>query len=359
MSRRIFDIFRFPLLSVQLKYVEDHWTVAGIEPVSLKTLPPSKLKHFNQGLAAYTGKAWTNSKKPATEKFWLAILQNPADKMSPSNKGALENFMRSAKRHNIFAEMITKDDMSSLLEFDALFIRETTQIDHHTFRFAHKAEAEGMPCIDDTASIIKCSNKVFLNEILVSKNIPVPRTVLLDQKKAQAKELEFDYPVILKVPDGSFSRGIVKVGSLAEYKKAVSHLFAKSDIILMQEYLPSEYDWRIGVLNGEPLFACRYYMAKGHWQIYNHQGSERHKQGKHETVAMREVPQDVLKIACKAAGLIGDGLYGVDLKQTEHGVYVIEVNDNPSIDKGVEDEVKGDKLYDAIIEHFAMLVEKN
>ncbi len=34
---------------------------------------------------------------------------------------------------------------------------------------------------------------------------------------------------------------------------------------------------------------------------------------------------------------MGDGLYGVDLKETSEGVYVIEVYDNPNLDHNCED----------------------
>jgi glutathione synthase/RimK-type ligase-like ATP-grasp enzyme len=47
----------------------------------------------------------------------------------------------------------------------------------------------------------------------------------------------------------------------------------------------------------------------------------------------------------RASNLIGDGLYGVDLKQIGRKVLVIVVNDNPSIDAGVEDRVLGEGLY--------------
>ena len=40
-------------------------------------------------------------------------------------------------------------DLGRLAEFDALFIRETTAIDNHTYRFARRATQEGMPVIDD------------------------------------------------------------------------------------------------------------------------------------------------------------------------------------------------------------------
>ena len=58
-----------------------------------------------------------------------------------------------------------------------------------------------------------------------------------------------------------------------------------------------------------------------------------------------DVPKAVLNIALKAASLMGDGLYGVDLKQDGDKIVVMEVNDNPSIDSGVEDAVLGDQLY--------------
>jgi predicted ATP-grasp superfamily ATP-dependent carboligase len=60
----------------------------------------------------------------------------------------------------------------------------------------------------------------------------------------------------------------------------------------------------------------------------------------------------VVSLALRAAELIGDGLYGVDLKQTEQGIYVIEINDNPSIDMGCEDAVLKDDLYRRILQEF-------
>ncbi len=273
-------------------------------------------------------------------------------------KAPLDNFLRVAKKKNVFAELITKDDIASLLEYDALLIRETTAIDHHTYRFAHKAESEGIPVIDDTASIVRCSNKVFLYETMTAKHIPVPKTWLVDSKSWKTIDRDDSQPFVLKVPDGSFSKGVVKVMGDGEYKHAAQDLFKRSDLLLMQEFMISDYDWRIGVLGGQPLFACCYFMAEGHWQIYNHSAKTKNKQvGNHETIALTDVPKAVMDVALKAAKLMGNGLYGVDLKENENGVFVIEVNDNPNIDKGVEDTVEGDEIYARIIDHLGKLVE--
>jgi glutathione synthase/RimK-type ligase-like ATP-grasp enzyme len=65
----------------------------------------------------------------------------------------------------------------------------------------------------------------------------------------------------------------------------------------------------------------------------------------------------VISTALKAANLIGDGLYGVDLKQIGSKVYVIEVNDNPNIDAGVEDAVLKEDLYRRIMQGIMRRVE--
>jgi glutathione synthase/RimK-type ligase-like ATP-grasp enzyme len=60
----------------------------------------------------------------------------------------------------------------------------------------------------------------------------------------------------------------------------------------------------------------------------------------------------VLQAAIAATKPIGDGLYGVDVKEINGRGYVIEVNDNPSIDRGVEDKYLGDELYMHIMSEF-------
>ena len=69
----------------------------------------------------------------------------------------------------------------------------------------------------------------------------------------------------------------------------------------------------------------------------------------------RQLP---LPLALRATAPIGDGLYGVDLKMDGKRTAVIEVNDNPSIDAGVEDAYLGDDLYRRIMEEFLRRLER-
>ena len=59
-----------------------------------------------------------------------------------------------------------------------------------------------------------------------------------------------------------------------------------------------------------------------------------------------------------AAHLIGKGFYGVDLKSRDDKVYVIEVNDNPNVDEGVEDGVLGGALYERIMQSLVRRIEE-
>ncbi|MEO8777902.1 MAG: RimK family alpha-L-glutamate ligase, partial [Rhodanobacter sp.] len=150
----------------------------------------------------------------------------------------------------------------------------------------------------------------------------------------------------------------VKVEDEAALEAAASGLFQHSALLLAQEYVYTEFDWRIGVLNGEPLYACKYYMSRGHWQIYDYAAKGGVKAGGYEAIALKDAPPEVVKLALKATHAIGDGLYGVDLKQVGRKPVVIEVNDNPSIDAGVEDDYLGDKLYLRIMQEFLRRMER-
>jgi len=215
--------------------------------------------------------------------------------------------------------------------------------------------------IDDPTSILRCTNKIFLNDLMVSRKLAVPRTEILyrdDSKGMKEVAARLGYPLVLKIPDGSFSRGVVRVENEAALDKASSELFQHSALLLAQEYVYTEFDWRIGVLNREPLYACKYYMSRGHWQIYNHAAKGDAKSGGFETLPVDQAPPEVLKLALKATSAVGHGFYGVDLKQVGDKPVVIEVNDNPSVDAGVEDAHLGSELYLRVMQEFLRRMER-
>ena len=116
--------------------------------------------------------------------------------------------------------------------------------------------------------------------------------------------------------------------------------------------MPTDFDWRVTVFDRRPLFVCKYFMAPGHWQVIKRDPAAR-GEGRTQALAVGEAPEIVISTAVRAADLIGAGLYGVDLKQIGDKCYLIEVNDNPNIDAGNEDQVLGNALYREILGVFA------
>lgn len=356
-ARRIFELFRCPLLAVELRH-KNGWAIESIEPISIREVHADQRQLFVEALDRYTRAAWRRQRTTAPARWCIAMLQDPKEKLPPSNGKALERFVRAGAQLGCDVELITRSDYGRLAEFDALFIRETTALDHHTYRFAKKAESEGLPVIDDTRSILKCTNKIYLAELLQANGVPCPRTLILDRRQINRIERELGFPAVIKIPDGSFSRGVYKAMGAGELEDIAERIFKETDLIIAQEYMATAFDWRVGVLDRKPLFVCQYFMARDHWQIVKHGNSGEAEEGRARTFALNEAPAKVVEVATKAASLIGSGLYGVDLKQNEHGVFVVEVNDNPNIDAGVEDAVLKDELYRAVIGSLVRRLEK-
>ncbi|MCB1635558.1 MAG: RimK family protein, partial [Xanthomonadales bacterium] len=361
LARQVFEAFPCPILRIEFER-DRRWQIASVKPVGLHSLAESQEDAFAAALDRYSKKLWRGPRSRRKYRYDVAILRDPAEKMPPSNKKALKAFVAAGKELGIDVDLIDRNDYARLAEYDALFIRETTALDHHTYRFANRAEREDMVVIDDPTSILRCTNKIYLADLMRSRKLPTPHTEILykDEAKRLAEMVEpLGFPLVLKVPDGSFSRGIVKVANPDELKAGADTLFQQSSLLLAQEFMPTEFDWRIGILNREPLYACQYFMSRGHWQIYNHgaaRGSDR--SGSFRTLPIRDVPAEVVKLALRATAPIGTSLYGVDLKQVGDRVVIIEVNDNPNVDAGVEDAYLGEDLYRRIMGEFLRRLER-
>ena len=288
----------------------------------------------------------------------MAILFDPTEAHQPSDEKAIQKFVRAAQRHDIQTEIISHDDYSRLGEFDALFIRQTTAVNHFTFRFASRAQAEGLVVIDDPESILRCTNKVYLAELLERHDIAGPKTMIVHRDNLDEVCEKVGFPIILKQPDSAFSQGVKKAKTREEFDAVSTLLFKDTELLIAQEFIQTDFDWRIGVLDRKPIYAAKYFMARKHWQIIANAKEGEADYGKVEAVPVELVPQAVMRSAVKAGSLIGDGLYGVDVKQIGRSAYVIEVNDNPSIDAGYEDTLLKDTLYDRIIEHFVMKLDR-
>lgn len=344
---------RYPAPLLRARFERDEggeWTLAALRPIGLSEVPESHTAFVTAELE----RNFARRKRSANQKrarFDLAILVDPDEGDAPSNPKAIQRFVRAAREEGVAAEVIHREDVGRIAEFDALFLRATTYVNHYTYRVARRAESEGLVVIDDPGSIVRATNKVYLAEAFARRRIPHPKTLIVDAGTAERVEGELGFPCVLKRPDSSFSAGVVKVEDRQQLEVRLAAFLEQSELVVAQAWAPSAFDWRVGVLGGKPLFVCRYGMAPGHWQIQRVDDRGRRHYGKTEAVSVDRAPRKLLDTAVRAASVVGDGLYGVDVKEMDGRFLVMEVNDNPNIDHGDEDVLLGDALYRKVMQH--------
>ncbi len=352
-GKQIYAQLPFPLLRVTFAFGPKP-VVTRLKPLTLDDLTERDFERLRAALDHFP-KEGADAVGRHDAPFRLAILQNPTEALSPSHLPALRKFVQIGRHLDIEVELIWDHDFDRLGEFDALFIRETTAVGHQTYRFADEADRLGLPVIDDPISIRRCTNKVYLAELFRANGVPHPKTWLVCRERLAELEQVLPFPVVLKKPDGAFGIGVERAATPRQFRSIATRMLAQSKLIVAQAFVSTDFDWRIGVLGGKPLFAARYFMCPHHWQILKHAGGC-HEEGGTQAVALDDVPPEIIREAVRAANLIGDGLYGVDLKESADGPLVIEINDNPNIEVGMEDAVMGDDLYRAILDRFRLLV---
>ena len=163
----------------------------------------------------------------------------------------------------------------------------------------------------------------------------------------------------LEKPDAHFCLGVQwhpehPSVSLTQLTRLLDEGLGRSALLLVQSRIPAEFDWRIGFLDGSPLFACRRYRPEP---------GNRIRRRKHpldmsriEALPLTEVPERVLQTARRAVHQLGNGLFGVDLRQQGQGCVLLEIIDNPWIRGDIEDREAKD-LYERLARAFRQRLE--
>jgi glutathione synthase/RimK-type ligase-like ATP-grasp enzyme len=353
LAQHLYTMVKAPLLRAVFERANGRWRLQEVRAIGVSDTPPQHRAFLLAAATEYiTGERRLRPAGAETDVPAVAILRDEREVDRPSNDRALQKFVDAAPSVGLRTEIIGPDAIDRLSQFDGLFIRTTTNVGHYTYEFARRAAALGLQVMDDPDSILKCTNKVYLHEIMTRHGVPTPRTMMVHRENLDQVVPTLGLPCILKQPDSGFGLGVVKIEVEQQLAARATPLLERSELLIAQEWLPTSFDWRVCVLDKRPLFVCKYFMAPGHWQVIKRASSAR-VEGQTVALSIGEVPEVVINTAVRAANLLGSGLYGVDLKQIGDQCYLIEVNDNPNIDAGNEDQVLGDALYREVMGVFA------
>jgi glutathione synthase/RimK-type ligase-like ATP-grasp enzyme len=268
---------------------------------------------------------------------------------------ALTNFRMAAFDLGHQLDFIFKNELKYLGNYDAVFLRALTDPLNTTYVVARLAELRGMRVLDHAESIRICCDKVNMYSRLMRQQVSLPDTTFLQESElteANASELfeTMGLPLVLKAPNSSFSAYVEKVNTPADFVRIGKKFLRRADRIIVQQYMPSDFDWRVITLAGQVIAVLKYLFVQDKWKLM-----ERGSGGEWAKVVgipLEQVDPRLLKVALQAADAIGQSLYGIDIKEVAGEYYVIEVNDNPTIAAGEEDSANPE-IYSLIIRYLA------
>jgi glutathione synthase/RimK-type ligase-like ATP-grasp enzyme len=276
----------------------------------------------------------------------------------PREEAALQNFKRAAEQSGQEFNFLFREDIEDIPNYNAVFIRATTDPLFTAYIVSKTAWELGLKVIDDPESITICGNKIHQYALFEKYCVPSIPTVFLSKDDLHHKKISeiFDVlgkPVVIKAPYTSFSRYVEKAACETSFRDVAKRFFKKSDVLAIQKFTPTAFDWRIGVLNNDVLYVCKYMIPKGKWK---HGAKLRGKPtviwGRTVAMQKQNLPARLREVALNACSVVGKGLYGVDIKEVDGDYVVVEVNDNPSIYAGYEDSMDKD-IYQRIIAYLS------
>ncbi len=285
----------------------------------------------------------------------IAIFTERSSLRRSGELNALFRFREAAIELGHDLDFIFKDDIKYIKNYDSIFIRALTDPLNNSYIVARLAELNGIKVLDSSKDIRICSDKVNMYSHLKKAKVPFPETIFLEKDELTSENArdileQFGIPVVLKAPNSSFSAYVDRAFNVEDILKIGRRFFRRADIIILQQYIPSKFDYRVVLLDKKVISVVKYHMNGNSWRIVDMDENGRKVECSVEGVDIDNVDEKLINVALEAGNSIGNGLYGVDLKDIDGEYFVIEVNDNPNIDHGLEDQ-KSPKIYEWIIKY--------
>src|SRR5690606_28657636 len=137
LATALFNQFPAPFLRATFRrHDEESWELESLRVIALSDIPESHRPFAAEMAQRYFAHPTRAPRSPKPSKYDMAILVDPEEQLPPSDAGAIERFVEAAEGEGFSVELIEREDFGRVAEFDALFIRVTTSVNHFSYRFA-------------------------------------------------------------------------------------------------------------------------------------------------------------------------------------------------------------------------------
>ncbi len=177
--------------------------------------------------------------------------------------------------------------------------------------------------VNDLMTIINAGNKMLTSLALVASGVPSPLTSVSTSYEVAMKQFseKFHGRAVLKPVTGSWGRMIALMND-PEAAMAIledrEYMYPLYSIFYMQEYVKRPpRDIRTFVIGDRVVGGIYRYQPEGDWRTNAAIGGRAEK---------CEITPEIEDISIKAAKSVGNGIFGIDIMESERGYLVHEVN---------------------------------
>ncbi len=182
----------------------------------------------------------------------------------------------------------------------------------------------------ESQALVRSRDKLRSLQILSRAGLGLPKTVFTNYSRNVKDIIQIvgGTPVVIKVLEGTQGLGVVLAETDNAAESVIEAFNGLKARVIVQEYVTESKgaDVRAFVVDGVVVGAMKRQGKKGEFRSNLHRGG---------TAEIIELTEDEENAALKAARVMGLGVAGVDMLQSNHGPLILEVNSSPGLE-GIE-----------------------
>ncbi|WP_242111546.1 30S ribosomal protein S6--L-glutamate ligase [Luteimonas aquatica] len=233
-----------------------------------------------------------------------------------------------------------------IADYNAVIPRIGASVTRYGSAVLRQFELMGTYTPNPSVAIARARDKLQCHQLLAAQGIDLPATVFGDNPDDTADLLSMlgAPPHVIKLNEGSQGSGVMLTEKLSASRSVIETLRGLYANFLVQEFIEEAAgaDLRCFVVGGRVVAAMRRQAPAGDFRSNLHRGGS-------GTAALATAAQQA--VAVRAAQVLGLGVAGVDLIQSQRGPLVLEVNASPGLE-GIEQST-GVDIAGHIIDHVA------
>lgn len=178
----------------------------------------------------------------------------------------------------------------------------------------------------------KNDDKIYQAQHFKENNINHPKTIVSKKENINVNKLEhdLDFPIVVKIPNGSQGKGVIKLDNIIELNNFLSE---KDDTTyIFQQFLQNDGDYRLFFFKDKFLYSIK--------RTSNNKLEFRNNTSLGGNQEFVELPKEALSFATKIVKQFNLDFSGVDLIFHNNKWKILEINAAPQFASSEEDTVK-------------------